>query len=259
MLGRPWVNAARRDVLGLPPLPLREFYGILDARRSPLLYGYSPAVVPPTDLGHWVHVTGYWFLDRPADWEPPAALTEFLAAGPPPVFVTLGRADRHRESTPTTVIDVLARAGQRGILQLSSAFGEGPDLPDEFITTGPIPYDWLFPQVAAAVHHGGAGTTAAALRAGLPSVVVPEYADQPFWARRVYELGAGPPPIPRSGLSAERLAEAIRVVTSDASMRDRATELGARFQSEDGVARAVEIFERYVVPRARPRARTEPA
>jgi UDP:flavonoid glycosyltransferase YjiC (YdhE family) len=248
--GRPWVNAARRDVLGLPPLPLREVYGTLDARRTPLLYGYSPAVAPSAEARAWVHVTGYWFLDRAADWEPPAPLVEFLAAGPPPVFVGFGgRLDRSGE-TATVVVEALSRAGLRGILQ--SERPAGVSLPPDVFAIGAVPHDWLLPRMAAAVHHGGAGTTAAALRAGLPSVVVPDYADQPFWARRIHELGAGPRPVPRKRLSADRLAQAVGAAATDAAMRERATALGRRIEAEQGVARAVEVLERQLAHRRAP-------
>src|SRR5205085_2800708 len=105
-----------------------------------------------------------------------------------------------------------------------------------------IPHDWLFPRAAAVVHHGGAGTTAAALRAGIPSVVVPFMADQPFWGRRIFHLGAGPRPLPRRLLSAERLAEALRQAVGDPAIRRRALNLGRRIRAEDGLGRAVEVF-----------------
>jgi len=244
-----WVNAARRDVLALPPLPVREQYASLARRRVPLLYGFSPAVFTPTERGEWVDVTGYWFDDEPADWEPPPALATFLAAGPPPVFVGFSSmTDRNPEATIAVVTDALARAGQRGILQWSLAT-QSADLPREVFAIDAIPHDWVFPRVTAAVHHGGSGTTGEALRAGLPSVVVPaSFADHPFWGRQVRDLGAGPPPIPRKRLSAERLAHAIQVAATDARIRERALALGERIRSEDGVTRAVEAIERQLAP-----------
>jgi UDP:flavonoid glycosyltransferase YjiC (YdhE family) len=107
-------------------------------------------------------------------------------------------------------------------------------------------HHWLFPQVAAVIHHGGGGTTAAGLRAGVPSILTPFFADQPFWARRVYELGVGPAPIPHRKLTAEKLAAAIRRATGDESIRARAAELGKALRAEDGVGRAAAIFETYV-------------
>ena len=106
-----------------------------------------------------------------------------------------------------------------------------------------VPFSWLFPRVAAVVHHGGAGTTSAGLRAGVPSVVVPFFGDQPFWGQRVADLGVGPAPIPRKKLTAERLAQAIQIAVTDEAMRGRAAELGAKIRAEDGIAAAVAVVE----------------
>ena len=116
------------------------------------------------------------------------------------------------------------------------------DLPDDVFKMNDVPHDWLFPRAAAVVHHGGAGTTAAGLRAGVPSIVVPFFADQDFWGQRVHTLGAGPEPIQRKKLSTERLANAIRVATNDEVMRRRAAIIGTRILAEDGVAQAVKAF-----------------
>ena len=96
---------------------------------------------------------------------------------------------------------------------------------------------------AAVVHHGGAGTTAAGLRAGVPSIIVPFFADQPFWGARVAELGVGPKPIPRKNLTVEQLSQAIQMAVTNNAMRQRAANLGAKIRAEDGVARAVEIIQ----------------
>ncbi len=120
------------------------------------------------------------------------------------------------------------------------------NLPDHVFQIDAAPHDWLFPRTAAVVHHGGAGTTAAGLRAGVPSIVVPFFADQDFWGERVHALGAGPKPIPQKQLTAEWLAEAIRVAVTDQAMRARAADLGRRIRAEDGVGRAVEVIQDYL-------------
>jgi sterol 3beta-glucosyltransferase len=118
------------------------------------------------------------------------------------------------------------------------------NLPDSMFMIDSTPHDWLFPRAAAAVHHGGAGTTAASLRTGIPSIVIPFLIDQPFWGKRVHDLGVGPAPIPRSKLTVNKLAQAIQEAVTNTTMRQRAAELGAKIQAEDGIANAVEIIQR---------------
>jgi sterol 3beta-glucosyltransferase len=148
--------------------------------------------------------------------------------------------DRH--AMTALVVEALAKANRRGVL-LTGAGGLGERVSESVIGVASLPHDWLFPRMAAVVHHAGVGTTATAVRAGVPSVVVPFFADQPFWASRVSALGLSPPPIPRRALSADRLAAAIRLATSNTGMARRATAMGARVKAEDGVARAVETFQ----------------
>jgi UDP:flavonoid glycosyltransferase YjiC (YdhE family) len=151
--------------------------------------------------------------------------------------------NRKPEETTDLVLQALARAGQRGVL--SSGWGglKKEDLPETVFMIGSMPHSWLFPQMAAVVHHGGAGTTAAGLRAGIPAIVTPYFGDQPFWGQRVYELGVGPRPIPRQRLTADRLAESIRCAVTDMAMREKAARLGERIRAENGIARAVEVIE----------------
>ena len=148
------------------------------------------------------------------------------------------------EAATNLVVDALQRAGQRGIVVAGSSGLATGRLTDEVLSVDEVPHDWLLPKVSAAVHHGGAGVTGAALRAGLPSVVVPVFGDQPFWSERVYALGAGPKPIPARRLTAERLAAAIRA-TVDPDMRHRAASVSVSIRQEDGVAGAVRAIEEY--------------
>jgi UDP:flavonoid glycosyltransferase YjiC (YdhE family) len=242
---RPIVDECRRDVLGLQPLPWRV-YRSLDVATEPVLYGYSAHIQPkPADWGEWLHVTGYWFLEADDTWQPPRALAEFLAEKPAPVYVGFGSMREHGADAATGLVtEALRRAGQRGILLGAAGVSEPERLSETILATGAVPHDWLFPRCAAVVHHGGAGTTSAGLRAGVPAVTVPFFADQFFWGRRLNELGVGPAPIRRTRLTTERLAAAIRTVTGDGEVRRRAADLGARIRAEDGVARAVELVER---------------
>jgi len=241
------VNECRRDILGLPALPWSYFAG-LDYSRSPVVYGYSRHVLPkPADWGDWLHVTGYWFYDEATNWEPPAELLRFLDRGPAPVYLGFGSMlDQDADAVTRLIVEALALAGQRGILLGGwSALGRVA-LPDTIHCIDAAPHAWLFPRMAAVVHHGGAGTTAAGLRAGVPAIVVPFFADQAFWGWRVHDLGVAAQPIPRLKLTAERLAGALRSVTSDAGMRRRAEALGVQIRSEDGVGDAVAAIEKHL-------------
>jgi UDP:flavonoid glycosyltransferase YjiC (YdhE family) len=222
-------------------------FGETRRHQAPILNGWSPRVLPhPPDWGSHLPVTGYWFLDHPEDWTPPDGLQDFLDSGPPPVSVGFGSMGGARsEELATSVLRALAKTGDRAVLVTSWGGLGNADLPDTVFKANEVPYDWLFPRVRAAVHHGGAGTTAASLRAGAPTVVVPFFTDQSFWGARVASLGVGAHPIPQAKLSADRLAAALEE-TRGAGMRERARVLGEKIRAEDGVARAVEAFHRFV-------------
>jgi sterol 3beta-glucosyltransferase len=235
----------RSQVLNLPPAP---FFGPKqDAKLMPFptLYGFSPSVIPkPTDWKN-TEVTGAWFLDAEPDWTPPEALVSFLARGPAPVYIGFGSmGSRNPEETADLVLQAIAQTGQRAILQSGWGGLATETLPENVFIVDSVPHSWLFPQMAAIVHHGGAGTTAASLRAGVPSIVIPFFGDQPFWGQRVVDLGVGPAPIPRKQLTVDRLAQAIQTAMDDPGMRRRSAQLGAKIQAEDGLARVVETIDR---------------
>lgn len=244
-LVRPTVNRLCRERLGVDPMtrlgPLRHMRRL----GAPVLYGYSPAVLPrPRDWPQNVHVTGYWFLDPETGWTPPAELAAFLDAGPAPVYVGFGSmVPGDPEATWSLVVEALRRAGARGVLA-----GAPPELaePGEFQVVADVPHAWLFPRVAAAVHHGGAGTIAAGLRAGVPAVTCPFFSDQPFWGERLHRLGAGTRPLPARSLTARLLGDAVAAVTGDPSLRARAGEIGRRIRAEDGVGMAVKRVEQWL-------------
>lgn len=235
-------DAATRKTLGMGRPPLLGPYRTLQTR--PVLYGYSRYVLPPpTDWGANQAVTGYWFLDAAPNWAPPPDLTDFLQAGPPPIYIGFGSmGNRDPERTTRIAIEALQRSGQRGILASGWGGMVQTDLPDSVFMLKAAPHSWLFPRMAAVVHHGGAGTTAAGLRAGIPSIVVPFFGDQPFWGKRVAALGVGPAPIPKKRLTAENLASAIQAAVSDQAMRMRAADLGEKIRAEDGAANAAAII-----------------
>jgi sterol 3beta-glucosyltransferase len=241
---------------------VRQGLQILNARqatamtnRTPLVNGFSPAIVPhPDDWTHDSETVGYWFLDEHSDWSPPAELVAFLDSKPTPVYIGFGSMS---SNDPRGLFDLtceaLRVAGQRAVFITGWSGLKDVQVPDNVCVIEKAPHGWLFERVAGVVHHGGAGTTAAGLRAGKPTMIIPHMADQPFWGRRVHDLGAGPKPVPRPKLTVERLADGIRQLTGDAAMRHRAEALGARIRAEDGVARGVEAIERFAkkgAPRA---------
>ena len=237
-------NTARQTVLKLPRAPFFGPYRSRRLRQDLTLYGFSPAVIPrPADWGGRTHVTGYWFLDPAPGWTPPADLVAFLQNGPPPVYVGFGSmGSRKPEETTDMVLQALAETGQRGVLLAGWEGMRAERLPDSVYLAGPVPHSWLFPKMAAVVHHGGAGTTAARLMSGVPSVVVPFFGDQGFWGRKVADLGVRPSPVPRKQLSAERLAAAIQQAINDEGMRKRAASIGGQIRAEERAARAAEII-----------------
>lgn len=235
------VNRWRRDALGLRRAP---FWGRMNLRGVPVLNAFSRHVVPPApDWGPRVHVTGYWF-PQVEPWQPPDDLLRFLDAGPAPVFVGFGSMPLRRpQETIALLLDALRHSGQRAILHSGWAGLSARDLPPTVFATAYAPYHWLFPRVAAVVHHGGSGTTAAGLRAGVPALVVPFLFDQFFWGRRLHRLGVAPAPLPFKKLAAPALSRAIDRLVHDTSLQRHAAALALQVRAEPGLARAVALLE----------------
>lgn len=217
----------------------------------PMLYAHSPTVLArPADWRPDWHVTGFWFLDAPPDWTPPKSLTDFLAAGPPPVYIGFGSmSNRQPAQTTAIVVEALRRSGQRAILATGWGGLASSDQHGDLFVIDEVPHDWLFPQVAAVVHHGGVGTTAAGLRAGVPAVIVPQFGDQYFWGDHAQRIGAALRPLPRKQLTADKLAAALQQVTQDVDLRHRASAVGAMIRAEDGIIQAVRLIEAHAVQR----------
>ena len=239
---RPAINRFRTQELGLPPA--RQ--GIMRLLRgSPILCAFSPAIVPPpTDWPANAVVTGSWFLPAPSGWQPPAALSAFLEAGPPPVYIGFGSmADRQAEATTRLVIEAVQLAGVRAVLASGWGGLQASHVPETIHMLEQAPHDWLFPRMAGVVHHGGAGTTAAGLRAGVPCLAVPHFGDQYFWGRRIAALGAGPLPLARRKLTAPALAERLRQLVETPAYASRAATLGQAIHLEDGLGTAIRIIQ----------------
>ena len=241
---RPLINRWRADTLGLRRLPLRGPAHRTRLARRPVLCSFSRLVVPrPPDWPPYVHVTGNWFLDADQEWTPPRALTDLLATGEPVVYAGFGSmVPKDPARTDVMVRTALRLAGVRGVL-----LGDPASSDDDVLAVESVPHSWLFPRVSAVVHHGGAGTTAAGLRAGVPAIICPFLGDQPFWGERIAALGVGPAPIPIARLTANALVMAIEAAVGSGagakSIRQRADDLGAEIRAEDGVTRACEVLD----------------
>ncbi|SDM55064.1 glycosyltransferase [Allokutzneria albata] len=237
------VIADARGKLGMPRMTVAEMFREQAAKDWPVLHGYSPSLLPrPSDWRPGLQVVGNFWPVRPQGWQPPARLTDFLAAGPPPVFVGFGSlATGDGERLSRLARTALRAAGVRGVVQSGWAGLSTED--DDIITIGETPHDWLFPQMAAIVHHCGAGTTAAALRSGVPAVPVPVAGDQPFWADRLARSGLSPEPVPFKKINADGLTAAIRAALADPSYRNRTETMAARLRREDGSPHVLAAIE----------------
>jgi sterol 3beta-glucosyltransferase len=239
-----WIRRGKHDEY--PALSEWPF-AVSNRRVTPILYGFSPFVIPKAlDWNEHTHATGFWLL--PALASGPPELVHFLETGSPPVCISFGSViERDAKWLTGLVLDALAQSGQRGVFVTGWGGLAQADLPENIFAIDSVPFDWLFPRVAAVVIHGGIGTTAAAMHAGIPAVVIPFTADQSFWAEQVYRLGAGSKPIPRQKLTVDNLTQAIRTVIDNPLMRQRASQLGQTLRLENGVLTAVKILEKYLI------------
>lgn len=245
LFGRPAAAVQRR--LRLAPTGRR---GYLDAIRStPTLIGVSPVLLPPPpDWPAHVRVTGAWRTEVPTGFEPDGRLVEFLTAGPPPVYLGFGSMPSlDTARLRALVLEAVARAGVRAVI--GGVLHQGDEavsaVTDTAVSIAPTPFGWLLPRTSGVVAHGGAGTTDAALAAGVPLAVVPHMGDQFYWGRRVHDLGVGPAPLPRRDLSADALAGRLEAL-ADPGLRDRAWVLGQRLRAENGVSCAAEIVDELI-------------
>ncbi|KAF9104596.1 Sterol 3-beta-glucosyltransferase [Mortierella sp. AM989] len=255
------VNRWRKKTLGLGSTSMEK----MEANRIPTLYSWSPSLVAsPIDWHSWVHVTGYWFLDNAElNWTPPKGLEEFIEADPnnKPVYIGFGSmvvADP--EGMTKTIVDAVIKAGVRAIItkgwsdkkSTQNKQKDGPAAvvqnvgepeekvyPDSVFMLQSVPHDWLFPKLAGAVHHGGAGTTAASLRAGIPTVIKPYFGDQNFWAQRIEEAGVG---VWCHDLTVKKLSASLKTITTDEKMIKKAQAMGERIRAEDGVGTAIQYL-----------------
>ncbi|MEU5348298.1 glycosyltransferase [Streptomyces sp. NPDC020766] len=232
-----------RSRLGLPPLGSRAARRARERQNWPVQHGFSPLVVPrPRDWRPGLSIAGYWWpYDREAQL--PGGLRDFLDAGTPPVYFGLGSATvPNPKRLSTEVVRALRAAGVRGVVQRGWAGLEA--VGDDMFTVDEVPHSALFPRMAAVIHHAGAGTTAAALRAGVPAVPVPIQFDEAFWAARLVALGVAPRAVPLRRLGAGTLGGAVARAVTEPVYARRAKELAGRLRDEDGVGPVLAAVDR---------------
>lgn len=235
-----------KNKFGTSPENFESPFSKQTTKTKPTLISCSQFVFPrPKDWPENVYSTGYWFLDGEESWKPSEELIDFLKSGDPPVYVGFGSISDTKKAGKTTriIVDALEISGKRGILATGwKGLSNIEKLPEEIFVLESAPHSWLFPKMAAVVHHGGAGTTAAGLRAGIPSIIIPHTNDQFGWGQRIFELGVGAKPIPRKKLSSKELAKGILYALTQ-EVTNSAKGLGEKIEQEKGTETAVKIID----------------
>ena len=239
------VNRFRVKSLGLEPMSTLWAPGQLFRLRVPYTYLWSPDLIPkPKDWGPEINVTGFVFLNLAESFKPPAELSKFLDAGPPPVYIGFGSiVVDDPEKFTKLIFEAIEKAGVRALVSEGwGGLGDDGNSPDNVFMLGNTPHDWLFPRVSAVVHHGGAGSTAIGLKCGKPTMIVPFFGDQPFWGAMVAKAGAGAEPIPYKHLTADKLANSIKKLL-ESETQNAAKELARKIEEEgDGAKNAIASF-----------------
>ncbi|KAF7365254.1 Glycosyltransferase family 1 protein [Mycena venus] len=249
------INRWRRHTLKIDSTDM----GHLAQSKIPFIYNFSQGVVPkPLDWGDATTISGYWFLDNPegVNWTPPPDLVEWMAKarkdGKAIVYIGFGSITvPHPNRVTARIVKAVLRADVRAIIskgwsaRMSNGHDKDPEveIPTECYQLDKVPHDWLFPQIDAAVHHGGAGTTGASLRAGIPTLIKPWFGDQFFWASRVQKLGAG---LRVPSLHAHDFSKALIEATTSRVMKERAAAVGEKIRAEDGVHTAIHTIYTYL-------------
>ncbi|KAJ5620027.1 UDP-glucose-sterol transferase [Penicillium lagena] len=243
------INGCRKKDLGLDPLDAIRAPSMIHHLRVPFTYLWSPSLLPkPHDWPGNIDLCGFQFLSATSDYHPPEDLDAFLKAGEPPIYIGFGSIVVENPDKLTKVIlEAARRTGKRTLISKgwSNLGSRESEISDKVFLLGKCPHDWLFPRVSCVIHHGGAGTTAAGLLLGRPTVIVPFFGDQPFWGSIVARAGAGPQPIPYKELTAEKLASAIKEAL-EVHTQDRANEIGEKMRKEKGTIAAVHSFHQHL-------------
>ncbi|KAG9024239.1 hypothetical protein FRB95_011749 [Tulasnella sp. JGI-2019a] len=244
------VNKFRKKTLGLAPLTIRSGPSVTDRLKIPWTYCFSGALIPkPKDWVNHIDIVGFYFLEAAKSYQPPEDLLRFLDAGKPPIYIGFGSVVVEDANAMTqTIFDAVNQTRVRAIVSAGwGGLGDSTVPDDIFILPAKpgVPHDWLFTRVFAVCHHGGAGTTAIGLYLGKPTIIVPFFGDQPFWAKMVHKAGAGPGPIPQKKLTADVLAAGIKYCLTETA-KEAAAKMGEIIRSEDGAKAGVDSFHAHL-------------
>jgi len=238
------LNTFRTETLKLPRIAKGNevLYGRAP-QTLPNLCAISPSLLPrPADWPDAIQMTGFWFLSATNSTPPSESLQQFLQAGEPPLYIGLGSMPVLREPTLLkTIQQALTHNSQRAIIQVPNTqdFAAIPQPATVLLTQEALPHGWLFPQMQGIWHHGGIGTTAAALQAGQPSFITPVIADQPFWGRHIHQRALGPAPVPFKRLTKAKLITAFQQLSH---YQANAEKLAQAIAEEDGIATAIRLL-----------------
>jgi UDP:flavonoid glycosyltransferase YjiC (YdhE family) len=237
------INRFRRRTLLLEPIDPTWGTNLVERLKVPYTYCWSPALIPkPADWGAHIGVSGFFFLPSATDYKPDPKLQAFLDAGEPPVYIGFGSiVIDDPDGFTKLILEAVQKSGVRALVSKGWSNVGGSDVPDNVFLLGNVPHDWLFRHVSAVVHHGGAGTCAIGLALGKPTVIVPFFGDQFWWAGIVHRAGAGPQAVPYKKLTADILADNIKSALKPET-KAKAEELSEKMKGEDGVAVAAEQF-----------------
>ena len=252
-------NRLRRELMGLDSRKRGGFFKDTQGLPLPTLYAYSQLLSPrPRDWPRSAIVTGFWRVEDNTGWQPSPEFRQFLSEGEAPVYIGFGSMPFGAERNTQILREAVRLWGGRVVVARGWGGINPANLPPGVFAIEKAPHDKLFKYVRAVVHHGGAGTTAAGLYAGKPTFIVPQTVDQPYWGRRVYELGCGPKPVRLRRLTPEILAGALRELTTSQAYRLSAEAIAEGLAREDGTERAIRVIERVMnnfVPGPRRRRR----
>lgn len=241
------VNKWRKEY-NLSPITAKEYFDYMHKAQIPTICAFSPSIFPkPKDWGQHIEITGYWFHDEERIWKPRQDLLNFLDAGEKPVYIGFGSMHSGKnDSTREMILEALRQTKSRAILAGGWDDYEEVKKTKDYFVINEAPHNWLFPKMKAVVHHGGAGTTAAGLRAGTPAVIVPLIADQPFWSKKANNLGAAVKPLPFGKLNVKRLSKRLQEISASARILETTTDISKKIQEENGIQNALNFIKQVI-------------